>query len=155
MTEKARVRVRTPLTAEAEPSTASAVQSDYEVGFGKPPQASRFKKGRSGNPKGRPKGVRNVETIYREVLAMKVRTSVGGQLQTITALKAVIMKQMHKALAGDARTMEAIIEAQIKYAETNDGRLQARELEDRSREILERAKERMKQELAAAMEKAK
>ncbi len=32
---------------------------DYAVGFGKPPEATRFKKGSSGNPKGRPKGSRN------------------------------------------------------------------------------------------------
>ena len=27
----------------------------YEVGYGKPPKATRFKKGQSGNPKGRPR----------------------------------------------------------------------------------------------------
>ena len=31
----------------------------YEVGYGKPPEASRFKPGRSGNPKGRPRGSKN------------------------------------------------------------------------------------------------
>nr|WP_306262013.1 DUF5681 domain-containing protein [Pararhizobium sp. IMCC21322] len=33
--------------------------ADYEVGYAKPPQSSRFKPGMSGNPKGRPKGARN------------------------------------------------------------------------------------------------
>ena len=31
----------------------------HEVGYGKPPKAHRFKPGRSGNPRGRPKGSRN------------------------------------------------------------------------------------------------
>lgn len=35
------------------------VKTNYEVGYGKPPEASKFKKGKSGNPKGRPKGARN------------------------------------------------------------------------------------------------
>ena len=34
-------------------------KGDYTVGYGKPPTATRFKKGQSGNPKGRPKGSRN------------------------------------------------------------------------------------------------
>ena len=34
-------------------------ETDYEVGYGKPPKSSRFKKGKSGNPKGRPKGAKN------------------------------------------------------------------------------------------------
>jgi hypothetical protein len=34
-------------------------EPDYEVGYGKPPAATRFKPGRSGNPKGRPRGSKN------------------------------------------------------------------------------------------------
>lgn len=153
MTAGPRIRTR---IREADPPgspAASKPDCDYTVGFGKPPIASQFRKGRSGNPKGRPKGSRNIETLYREVLDMKVKTSVGGQVQTITALKAVIMKQMQKALAGDLRAIEGVIEAQLKYAETQDARLQARELGDRSLAILERAQERMKQELAAELER--
>jgi hypothetical protein len=37
----------------------------YEVGYGKPPDATRFQPGRSGNPKGRPKGSRNKPKLPR------------------------------------------------------------------------------------------
>ncbi len=41
-------------------SKALAVRpTEYEVGYAKPPVASRFKPGQSGNPKGRPKGAKN------------------------------------------------------------------------------------------------
>ena len=36
----------------------------YAVGWGKPPRHTRFKKGQSGNPKGRPPGSKNMNTLW-------------------------------------------------------------------------------------------
>jgi hypothetical protein len=41
-------------------------EADYEVGYGKPPRDTRFKPGRSGNPKGRPKGAKNKRPALNE-----------------------------------------------------------------------------------------
>ena len=43
--------------------------NDYEVGYGKPPKHSQFKKGRSGNPKGRPKGAKGFVASLKRVLS--------------------------------------------------------------------------------------
>lgn len=40
--------------------------ADYEVGYGRPPVATRFKAGQSGNPSGRAKGTRNLTTVFNE-----------------------------------------------------------------------------------------
>ena len=154
MTDAARIRVRVPVPEAPEPLT-SEPEGPEAVGYGKPPKTHRFKPGQSGNPKGQRKGSRNIDTLYREVLDMKVKTSVGGQTQTITAIKAVVIKQMQKALAGDFRSMEAVIEAQIKYAETKDAKIKALDLGERSRAILEQARERMRLDIAAEMEQRK
>ena len=47
-------------------------ESDYEVGYGKPPQSTQFRKGRSGNPKGRPKTSKNIGTMLEEVFFRKI-----------------------------------------------------------------------------------
>ena len=41
---------------------------DYEVGYGKPPLHTRFQKGKSGNPKGRPRGKKNMSTLLSTAL---------------------------------------------------------------------------------------
>lgn len=66
------------LPATAEKDDAS---NEYAVGYGKPPQASRFRKGQSGNPKGRPPGARGLTTLARKVLDAKllVRTARGEE----------------------------------------------------------------------------
>jgi hypothetical protein len=50
-----------------DPSKSLAVRpTEYEVGYGKPPEATRFKPGKSGNPKGRPKGAKNRRPALNE-----------------------------------------------------------------------------------------
>jgi Family of unknown function (DUF5681) len=45
---------------------------NYRVGKGRPPRRTRWKKGQSGNPKGRPKGAKNLTTIFATILKHKV-----------------------------------------------------------------------------------
>jgi hypothetical protein len=47
-------------------------KGDYDVGYGKPPPHTQFQKGVSGNPRGRPKGSKNLKTLARKVMNTKV-----------------------------------------------------------------------------------
>ena len=79
------------------------------VGYGKPPVETRFKKGRSGNPKGRPKGCRNAATLFHQVVGEKVRVTESGRTRVITKFEAMLRQLMAKALSGDHRAMREVL----------------------------------------------
>lgn len=76
-------------------------EADYKVGYGKPPKASQFKHGVSGNPKGRPKGSRNVSTIVASVANRVVTVNEGGRAVKTTLKEAVVLQIGMKAAKGD------------------------------------------------------
>ncbi len=79
--------------------------SSYEVGYGRPPRAHQFKPGQSGNPKGRPRGARGEDTIFREVISRKVPMSVDGKTRKVSAVEAVWTRVMADALKGNSKAM--------------------------------------------------
>ncbi|MEL7110445.1 MAG: DUF5681 domain-containing protein [Pseudomonadota bacterium] len=81
----------------------------YEVGYGKPPKASQFKKGQSGNPMGRPKGARNFSTDVKEVLTKPVSVNEGNAQRTISTQMATLMRLREKALKGDAKAIDRLL----------------------------------------------
>jgi len=78
-------------------------EPSYEVGYGKPPKATRFKPGQSGNPRGRPKGARGVAKVLEEALSEEILVTVGGQQLQKTKREALILSLVTKAIKGDMR----------------------------------------------------
>jgi hypothetical protein len=92
--------------------------SSYTVGFGKPPAETRFKKGQSGNPKGRPKAVsrpRALNDLVSTCLLNEIDVTLGGRRQKKQALEAVILKLTGMALGGDVRAIRTIIDIATKH----------------------------------------
>jgi hypothetical protein len=83
--------------------------ADYQVGFKRPPKASQFKKGESGNPHGRPKGTRNLKTDLAEELARRVRVTVDGRRRKISVQQAFVMSLSGRAIKGDARAATLLV----------------------------------------------
>ncbi len=85
------------------------MSADDKVGYGRPPRHSRFQKGQSGNPKGRPKGVRNFATELHEALGQTVLVREGGAERRVTRRGAVVLSLLAKALKGDVRAASLLI----------------------------------------------
>jgi hypothetical protein len=83
--------------------------SDYEVGYGKPPQHTRFKAGESGNPRGRPRGSKNLAVLLEEELKQRVTINENGRRRRITKQAAIIKHMVNKALSGDPRLLQLLL----------------------------------------------
>lgn len=96
---------------------------DYEVGYGKPPKASRFQKGRSGNPQGRPKQAKqpnqapSMAAVFRKVTNQKVRTNGQNGQQDMTKLEASVTQLVNKAASGDLRAMRLMLRTATQFPE--------------------------------------
>ena len=75
------------------------------VGYKKPPKATQFKKGTSGNPKGRPKGKRNMATVILDTFKTKVVINENGRRRQVTKLEAGMMQLANKSASGDLRAL--------------------------------------------------
>jgi hypothetical protein len=76
-----------------------------DVGYGKPPQNSRFKRGRSGNPKGRPNGSLNLATVLQRTLRETIVISENGRRKVMTKLEAAVAELVRKATSGDGHAI--------------------------------------------------
>jgi hypothetical protein len=90
-------------TPQPEPATE-------RVGYGHPPQSTRFQPGRSGNPKGRPKGCLNVRTLLAATLRERVVINENGQRKAVTKLEAALKQLTNKAASGDLRAIVQLVE---------------------------------------------
>jgi hypothetical protein len=90
--------------------TAKKKQKDnYEVGYRKPPRHAQFKKGCSGNARGRPRRSKSANTILKNALLEEVTATMNGQKRTLSKYEAIIIRLVNKALEGDHRAIEYLL----------------------------------------------
>ncbi|WP_068318416.1 DUF5681 domain-containing protein [Aliiruegeria sabulilitoris] len=93
----------------------SEPEKNYEVGYGRPPKRTQFKKGQSGNPKGRPKGAKGFNASLQRELETKVIVREGNREVKISKAEAAAKRLVATALKGDmkALTMLARFDADL------------------------------------------
>jgi uncharacterized protein DUF5681 len=94
-----------------------STERKYTVGKGKPPERTRFQKGQSGNPKGRPPNSKNSTTLLNEALSERVVITENGQRRTITMKQLIIKRFVNKAASGDLRSIQLMLLSLIPLGE--------------------------------------
>jgi hypothetical protein len=92
-----------------------ATKPAYAVGYGRPPKATRFKKGESGNPKGRPKGSRPVGAILQEILEQRIAVTENGRTRRIPALEVMLRCLANDAMRNDVAALKTILTLVDRY----------------------------------------
>lgn len=89
---------------ETAPPDQGEAANDYEVGYGRPPVATRFKPGQSGNPKGRPKASKNLSTLVREKMQAKVPVREAGRERRMSKAELGVTEMINRfAKTGDPK----------------------------------------------------
>jgi Family of unknown function (DUF5681) len=85
-------------------------KGDYEVGYGKPPRDTRFPKGQSGNPRGRPPGAKNLKTLLSEALNEPVIVTENGGRRKVTKRQAIVTQLVNRSATADFRAIKILLD---------------------------------------------
>jgi Family of unknown function (DUF5681) len=115
----------------------SEPSSNYAVGYMRPPLATRFRAGGVGNPKGRPKKKKTVGQTIDEALTKNIKIKKNGRWIILTAQEHIIQRLVEAGARGDLRAINAVFALQHRYKESHETTLNAAELDEEDRKILE------------------
>jgi hypothetical protein len=119
---------------------------DYLVGYGKPPLHSRFQKGRSGNPKGRPRGKKNMSTLLSTALNASIVVVANGRRKKITKREAIVTQLVNKSAAADLKATQIVL-AMLRDLESQaDGSADPAVFTEADQEIIRRIHARLRTE---------
>ena len=110
---------------------------DYEVGYGRPPVAGRFKVGNVGNPKGRPKKKKTVGQLIEEGMLTRIVLEENGRSRTVTAQEIIILNLIRASARVDIRAIHALFALRDRYRDSKDTTMDPTDLESEDRKIIE------------------
>src|SRR6516165_10143992 len=104
-------------------TSSRTVSEPASVGYGRPPVQTRFKPGRSGNPKGRPRNSRNLRNIIQDALTTRIVLRQGQGKRSISKLEGIVLRQIEGALKGNEKAALATLKmaAQVGLLDGPEG----------------------------------
>jgi hypothetical protein len=124
----------------------SETPRDYVVGYGKPPVHTRFQKGQSGNPKGRPRGRKNMSTLLSDALNGSVIVVENGRRKKITKREAIVTQLVNKSASADLKATQIVL-AMLRDVESQaDGSADPAPFTEADQQIIRRIQARLRGE---------
>jgi hypothetical protein len=112
---------RNTLPSQADPAAnveAAAADADNRIGYRRPPRHSRFRTGQSGNPRGRPRGVKSLPDIVRKIVGQKVTVTENGRARRVPRLEAILLRAAGEASRGDAPALRLLLQLAERYGQS-------------------------------------
>ena len=119
---------------------------DYEVGYGRPPRHTRFQKGRSGNPTGRPRGRKNMATLLSAALDASIIVVENGRRKKITKREAIVTQLVNKSASADLKATQIVLAMLRELEALADGDAESGAFTEADKEIIGRIQARLRNE---------
>ena len=110
----------------------------YQVGYRRPPRHSQFRKGQSGNPRGRPRGAKDLKTELAEELNEWVSITENGKSRRVRKRRVILKALTAKAAKGDVKAADKIIDLHIQMFGFENQRTEKAKLSENDDAILAR-----------------
>ena len=112
--------------------------TDCVVGYRNPPKGSQFVPGKSGNPKGRPKGSRTIGAVLHDILQQKLAVTESGKTRRIAALEVMLRRLVNDAVRSDPKAIKLLLSIVDRYGGSPETQLRLDELLAEDQAILAR-----------------
>ena len=115
---------------------------DYEVGYRQPPRETRFQKGQSGNPRGRPCGAKNLKMLLNEALNETIIVTENGGRRRVSKREAIITQLVNRSATADFRAIKILLDLLRNIEAQSEPAAETTAFNDADEKVLEQLKAR-------------
>jgi hypothetical protein len=113
------------------------MSQDDGIGYKRPPKEHRFGPGASGNPRGRPRGTRNLRSDLAQLMKKTVAVRENGKHRRISRQEAMLLSLYDKALHGDVKAATSLVNMVLKLDPSAGENIKDEDLADSDTAIVE------------------
>jgi hypothetical protein len=121
-------------------------ERDYEVGYGKPPRHTRFEPGRSGNPRGRSPGAKNMKTLLSKALRELVVVTEPGGRRKVSKREAIVTQLVNRSAKADYRAIQILLGMLRDIEGDSDAHSSDAAFTEADQQIIQRIRSRLRDE---------